>query len=110
VDDVFLTGLAGLADQSRDHLDAQVLRSLFEDCLWHRAWTDAVLGLAFTCDAANRDAVRRWIDAWAPAREDVARAGASLVGLDRAPVATEIRAGLPADGPISKRNGAGSNG
>src|SRR5262249_35068812 len=57
VDGVFLIGLAGLADEAGDHLDAQVLRSLFEDCVWHRAWTDALLGLASTGSVANQDAV-----------------------------------------------------
>ena len=118
VDDVFLIGLAGLADEAGDHLDAQVLRSLFEDCLWHRAWTDALLGLAFAGNIQNQDAVRRWIDAWAPVGEEIASAGASLLGLDHLPAATAIRAGLPVsgsgsgngNGSIADHRGAGSRG
>ena len=105
VDDVFLIGLAGLADEAGDHLDGQVLRSLFDDCLWHRAWTDALLGLAYAGNVANQDAVRRWIDAWAPIGEEIASTGASLLGLDRAPGATAIAAGLPVSG---NRNGNGT--
>ena len=64
VDDVYLTQLAATADSSRDHIDAQILRSLFEDCAWHRAWTDALLALAIADRPENRDVVARWTETW----------------------------------------------
>jgi toluene monooxygenase system protein E len=88
VDDIFLIAMARRADESRDHLDAQILRSLFEDCRWHRRWTSAVLALAFSDSAANREAVARWIDAWTPIVEEFTRAAADLSGID-GPAAVE---------------------
>lgn len=83
IDDVFLLQLAGLADRSRDHLDGQILRSLFEDCQWHRDWTEALLTLATADRPDNRVVVGRWKDAWAPTVDAAARAAAALVGTDR---------------------------
>jgi toluene monooxygenase system protein E len=83
IDDLFLVQFAELADRSRDHLDGQILRSLFEDCQWHRAWTEALLALATTDRPGNRDVVSGWIDAWRPTVEAAARAGAAILGTDR---------------------------
>ena len=65
---LFLRRLAALADRSGAHFDAQILRSLFEDCAWHRRWTEALSRLP-SPRPANRDVVARWIDAWRPAVE-----------------------------------------
>ena len=83
LDDVFLLQLAELADRSGDHLDGQILRSLFEDCQWHRAWTESLLALANADRPGNRLVVRRWIDTWAPTIDAAARAAAALLGTER---------------------------
>ena len=88
IDDLFLVQLAALADQSRDHVDAQILRSLFEDCEWHRAWTAALLELAYADRPENRAVVGRWVDAWAPTVEAAARAGGAILGTERRPMPT----------------------
>lgn len=85
IDDLFLTALAARADQSKDHLDAQILRSLFEDSRWHRAWTDALLALAVSDNGANKDVIARWLDSWTPRVEESARAAASILGIDPVP-------------------------
>jgi toluene monooxygenase system protein E len=85
IDDVFLLQLAELADRSRDHLDGQILRSLFEDCQWHRDWTAALLALATSDRPDNRLVVARWIEAWAPTVDAAARAAAALLGTERRP-------------------------
>lgn len=79
IDDIFLVRFAALADRSGAHFDAQILRSLFEDCAWHRSWTEALLAHAFADDPSNRDVVARWTEAWQPARDEIARAGAEMV-------------------------------
>jgi hypothetical protein len=84
IDDLFLTALAARADQSKDHLDAQILRSLYEDCRWHRAWSDALLTLAFSDRPSNREVVARWSDAWRPRVDECARAAATIIGIDAA--------------------------
>src|SRR5262249_53004938 len=82
VDDLFLCQLADAADGARAHLDAQILRALHEDAAWHRAWTDALLALAFADRPDNRAVVARWVDAWTPAVEAVERAGGAMLGTD----------------------------
>jgi toluene monooxygenase system protein E len=91
LDDLFLVQLAELADRSRDHLDGQILRSLFEDCQWHRAWTEALLALATTDRPDNRVVVAGWMHAWSPTVDAAARAAAALLGVERrsAPVVAE---------------------
>ena len=91
LDDLFLVQFAELADRSRDHLDGQILRSLFEDCQWHRAWTEALLALATTDRADNRVVVAGWRDAWRPTVDAAAGAAAALLGVERrsAPVVAE---------------------
>ena len=83
IDDLFLLQLADLADRARDHLDGQILRSLFEDCQWHRDWTQALLALATGDRPDNRVVVARWIDAWAPTVDAAARAAGALLGTER---------------------------
>jgi toluene monooxygenase system protein E len=83
IDDLFLLQLADLADRARDHLDGQILRSLFEDCQWHRDWTQALLALATGDRPDNRGVVARWIEAWAPTVDAAARGAAALLGTER---------------------------
>jgi len=83
IDNLFLLQLAELADRSRDHLDGQILRSLFEDCQWHGAWTEALLALATGDRPDNRAVVARWTDAWTPTVDAAARAAGALLGSER---------------------------
>jgi toluene monooxygenase system protein E len=94
VDDLFLTALAETAESSGDHLDAQILRSLFEDCRWHRAWTDAFLALALSENSANQEAVRRWVEARDGEMEEATRAAAAVLGIDPVQTCDERRARL----------------
>jgi toluene monooxygenase system protein E len=82
LDDLFLCQLAEAADRVRAHFDAQILRSLLEDAAWHRAWTDALLTLAFADRPANRAVVARWVEIWAPTVEAITRAGGAMLGSD----------------------------
>jgi toluene monooxygenase system protein E len=79
VDRLALSELAGLADRQGDYLDAQILRALFEDCEWHREWSQALLNLAIEDRPANRQVIGRWVDRWAPAIEEVAFATGEML-------------------------------
>jgi toluene monooxygenase system protein E len=92
VDDIFLGELAALADASGDHVDGQILRSLAEDCAWHRAWTEALLAFAFADRPSNREVVARWVEAWDPIIDEAGRAAADTLG-DRVRSATFDREG-----------------
>ncbi|HVZ89023.1 MAG TPA: hypothetical protein VHG72_18790 [Polyangia bacterium] len=82
VDDLFLQRLAERAEAAGDHVDAQILRALFEDCAWHRAWTEALTAFALRDRPENADPIARWTEAWTPAAAEIARAGAELLGLE----------------------------
>ena len=88
VDELFLVGLAALAERQGDYADAQVLRSFADDGVWQRAWTDRLLRLARgeQSDAAieARDAISRWIDDWRPRAAAAIRAVAPNLGPDGA--------------------------
>jgi len=94
VDDLFLGALAQRADESDAHLDAQILRSLFEDCRWHRAWTGGLLALARADNAANEPVIAGWIDKWTPVVDACAGAAAKVVGTDASFAGAEARARL----------------
>ncbi|HEY4392858.1 MAG TPA: hypothetical protein VGP64_02295, partial [Polyangia bacterium] len=79
IDDLFFGRLADAAEGVRDHLDAQILRSLREDAGWHRAWTDAVVDLACADRPPNREVVAGWINAWTPAVEAMTDAGGAFI-------------------------------
>ncbi len=83
IDDLFLVHLAELADRSHDYVDAQILRSLFEDSEWHRAWTDALLTFVYADRPDNRLVVGQWIETWAPGSAAAARAAAELLGTEQ---------------------------
>jgi toluene monooxygenase system protein E len=88
IDELFFGQLADAAERARDHLDAQILRSLREDAAWHRAWTDAVLELAFADRPTNRAVVAHWVETWRPAVEAMRGAAGALLGSEpRRPVA-----------------------
>jgi len=101
VDDLFLGELAARADAAHDHLDAQILRSLFEDSQWQRGWTEALLALAAVSRAENRAVIERWTEDWRPVVETAARAAAPLLGGEARPpeeTPTPTPAGTRAEG------------
>jgi hypothetical protein len=89
IDDLFLARLAERAERLGDHLDAQILRSLHEDCRWHQAWTAALVALATASRPENRAVIARWTAAWTPSVEAAAQAATPLVGAEVRPVAAE---------------------
>ena len=88
IDDLFLLRLAELADAAGDHLDAQILRALYEDCAWHRAWIEALTTFAVQDRPANREVIAGWKAAWAPAVDEITRASAQLLGVEPAAAST----------------------
>lgn len=78
IDELFTTRLALVAEKQGDYPDAQWLRSLAEDCAWHRAWTVKVVRMLVDADSGARAAVAEWIGRWTsrtePAVSGLARA------------------------------------
>ena len=70
VDELFTTRLALFAEGQGDYPDAQWLRSLGEDCAWHRAWTTRLLRLLVDSDPGARSAVTEWVGRWKPLAEE----------------------------------------
>jgi toluene monooxygenase system protein E len=99
LDDVYLVRLAALAERAGDHLDAQILRSLSEDCEWHRAWTQAALDLAFADRPSNREVVAGWTRAWETTTRQVERAAAETLGAEGT-----LDADAPVAGPAAERS------
>jgi hypothetical protein len=67
VDALFMVELSRRARSAGDDVLANVLRSLDEDCAWHRAWSQALAGVALADDARNRGVVQGWSERWEPA-------------------------------------------
>jgi toluene monooxygenase system protein E len=99
IDDVYMVRLASLAERAGDALDAQILRSLFEDCEWHRAWTRTLLDLTFVDRPANRDVVAGWTDSWNATARQVERAASETIGLDATRAAGATTSGPTTAGP-----------
>jgi toluene monooxygenase system protein E len=106
IDELFLVEQAALAERARDHVDAQIFRSLYEDCQWHRGWTDALLALAFADRPANRAVVTRWIEAWTPTVDAAARAAGALLGSDPRRADVGARVAELEVGPPPRQGGA----
>ncbi len=64
-DSLFVAHLGALARQAGDIASADMLDSLWGDCLWHRDWTSALLK-SLAGEPRSLDAVDGWIDRWAP--------------------------------------------
>ncbi len=85
IDDLFLAQLAAGAERVGDHLDAQILRSLHEDCRWHQAWTEALVTLATASHPDNGAVIARWTAVWRPLVAAAAQAAAPLAGVPGRP-------------------------
>ena len=102
VDELFLVGLATLAERNGDYADAQLLRSFADDSTWQREWTERLLRVAGAdptgaSEAGGasqaRAAIAGWIAEWHPQVADaVAAAAANIdVGPDRAAIVARAR-------------------
>jgi toluene monooxygenase system protein E len=100
VDELFLVGLATLAERNGDYADAQLLRSFADDGTWQREWTERLLrvagadpngspsGSSETGGASEaRAAIAAWIAEWRPQVADAVAAAAANLGPDGATIA-----------------------
>ncbi len=96
VDELFLNGMATLAERHGDYADAQLLRSLADDSTWQREWTERLLRVAGAdpsgaSDAGGagqaRAAIAGWIAEWRPQIADAVVAAAENLGADGAAIA-----------------------
>jgi len=97
VDELFLVGLATLAERNGDYADAQLLRSFADDGAWQREWTERLLRVAGSDPNASlsgssgtggasdaRAAIAAWIAEWRPQIADAVAAAAANLGPDGA--------------------------
>jgi len=89
VDDLFLRDLAARAERVHDHLDAQILGSLFEDAEWQRSWTAELLALAEMSAPENSAIIARWTRSWRPLVEAALQAASELVGAEPHPASRQ---------------------
>ncbi len=66
LDRLFTVELARVATEAGDPLLAEVLRSLEEDCAWHRDWSASLVRTAVADRPANADVLRGWVRRWEP--------------------------------------------
>jgi len=67
LDKFFLGDVATQARARGDYLLGEIFFSLGEDGAWHRAWSQALVELAASADAGNRDRLAAWAGAWTAA-------------------------------------------
>lgn len=93
LDEAVLVGFAAAARQAGDYLLGELFFSLKGDCLWHAAWTEALLATAVRQRPENDEVIAGWRQAWAPVAE--------------AAVAALPAAGTSADSPAAAATDAG---
>jgi toluene monooxygenase system protein E len=64
LDKFFLGDVAERARARGDYLLGEIFFSLGEDGTWHRAWAQALAGLAAASDPGNSDRLAGWAQAW----------------------------------------------
>lgn len=79
IDELFILGFATLAARHGDYVDAQMLRSFFEDCSWQREWTLRLLRMVGARHPGSRAAIVRWIAKWRPVAESAVVGAAELL-------------------------------
>jgi len=107
VDELFLVGLATLAERNGDYADAQLLRSFADDGAWQREWTERLLRVAGADPSGSpsgssgtggasyaRAAIAAWIAEWRPQVADAVAAAAANLGPDGAAVAARANESL----------------
>jgi toluene monooxygenase system protein E len=100
IDELFLVGLATLAERHGDYADAQLLRSLADDSTWQREWTERLLRVAGADPSGAsetggpdagaiqaRAAIAGWIAEWRPQIAEAVAAAALNLGPDGAAIA-----------------------
>jgi toluene monooxygenase system protein E len=66
IDELFMVRFAKCARSAGDVVLADMLEALHADCVWHRAWADALLETLRSDDAGNGAVVSRWVEKWQP--------------------------------------------
>jgi toluene monooxygenase system protein E len=69
LDTVLLSHVAARAREAGDDLLGHVLRSLEEDCGWHRAWSAALVRHAIAARPENLEVIGGWVRRWSPAAD-----------------------------------------
>jgi hypothetical protein len=80
IDAFFAERLGGVAAEAGDPLWAEVLASLAEDCVWHRAWSGALQATALSGGEGTRKAVESWRRKWSHLAEQASEGLESLLG------------------------------
>jgi toluene monooxygenase system protein E len=83
LDRFFLGDVAERARARGDYLLGEIFFSLGEDGAWHRAWAQALVELAASADAGNRERLARWADSWRAAATDAVAPLAGELGVTR---------------------------
>jgi hypothetical protein len=81
LDRFFLGDVAEKARARGDYLLGEIFFSLGEDGAWHRVWAQALVDLAVSADAGNRDRLAGWTRTWNGAATDAIAPLARELGL-----------------------------
>jgi toluene monooxygenase system protein E len=65
-DELFMTSFGRLALSQGDDVLGKVFLSLNEDCAWHREWSRALVGHAWTSRPDNAGVIEGWVAQWCP--------------------------------------------
>ncbi len=65
-DQVFMLDYGDRAHARGEEVLHKILRSLYEDCAWHRDWSRAFVHMLVESEPENRRVIERWVDAWGP--------------------------------------------
>jgi toluene monooxygenase system protein E len=74
IDELFMVRLSRVAKGKGDYLLGQLFASLYEDCLWQREWTVALLEMAVRDRGENRRVIAGWAGKWRERALGAARA------------------------------------
>lgn len=78
-DELFLLELGQLARSANDDATHGVLRSLYEDCLWHRQWSAALVSMLLADDAQNARTIVELAAPWRPRMREAIGAVVALL-------------------------------
>jgi toluene monooxygenase system protein E len=79
-DDVFMVRYGEVLGASGEATQPKILRSLYDDCRWHRAWATALAGTLATHDAANAAFMTQAFDRWRAPIADALGAVEPVIG------------------------------
>ena len=66
IDELFMNHLSDLALREGDYLLGRILYSLYEDCRWHREWSQALTRMVIEDNSHNIGTIQGWIEKWHP--------------------------------------------